>query len=389
MARMALSLRMGVALGAALALLHASPVRADYFDMVRDSIMGTDFTRDRVDLAALRRANARDLPLIRGVVFGRHGRIFRNDDIQVWLTTNGWYHPDPTFRNDELNDTERANLDLIRQVEAEKHEFIQPGDLRWWQARPMTAGALGSHSSAEWSVLRAEVEAIHGRRFDGEPWLQHYFEERYWYRSNPDYDARSLGDIERQNLALIDSLSRARGAGAVSPCELGYYEERPLSKAQLLGASFTTLRILRNEVYARHGMTFRDLELSDWFVGRGWYTPRDSGVVALSPMEQRNVATIAAYERALHDSLHTAPLDTTRLMGMFAEDARRLRLEIYARHGRVFRRKWEQDYVASLPGYHPDPGYSDSRLSDVERANIAAIVAYEKTAASVMDAVEG
>src|SRR5262249_42714880 len=161
---------------------------ADFGEALRDSIMGTDFTRDLVDTTALRRANPEELPLIRGVLFGRHGRVFKNDAIQRWLQTNTWYHPDTAFRNEMLNATERANPARIRQVEAETHTFIQPGALRWWQERPMSADALGSHSGAEWSVLRAEVEAIHGRRFDGEPWLQHYFDERYWYQPDRRYD---------------------------------------------------------------------------------------------------------------------------------------------------------------------------------------------------------
>ena len=376
---------------AATLLCCARAAQADYAlgDALRDSLMGTDFTRDTVDLASLRRVNPGDLPLVRGVLFGRHGRVFKNDAIQVWLETNPWYHADSTFRNEMLDDIERANLDRIRQVEAETHEFIQPGDLRWWQDRPMSAGALGQHSSAEWSVLRAEVEAIHGRRFDGEPWLQHYFEERYWYRPDRHYDAGVLSATERANIALVDSLARGRGTGSLAPCEMGFYEERPVTTEQLRGSGFVTLAILRNEVYARQGKSYETGWLADHFFSTTWYVPRDSASVTLTPMEQRNVATIAADERALHDSLHSAPLDSTLLEGMFAEDARRLRLEIYARHGRVFRRKWEQDYVAGLPGYRADPGYTDDRLNEFERANIAALVAYEKTAASTRDAVEG
>src|SRR5262249_30996189 len=214
----------------------------------------------------------------------------------------------------------------------------------------------------------------------------------YWYRPDTSYDARSLSAIERRNVALTDSLGRPRGAGSIVPDDMGLYEERLVTTDQLRGSSFTTLRVLRNEVYARHGMTFRGWPagwLGDYFSSRGWYVGRDSARVALSPIERRNVATIAAYEGTLRDSLRLRPLDPALLDGMFVEEARQLRLEIYARHGRVFRTKWMQDYVAGLPGYRPDPGYSDDQLNAFERANIAALVANEKTAASVMDAVEG
>lgn len=373
---------------ASVALAAAGPARAALEPTPFDTLAAMDFAHVLVGVGQLRPLPPGELAMLRGVVFGRHGRVFRNDQIQYWLEAQPWYRPDPAFRNESLNPIERANLDLIRGMEAKKHDLIEPGDLRWWQDRRMSAEALGPHSSAEWSVLRAEVEAVHGRRFDAEPWLQHYFDERYWYRPDARYDAGTLSDVERWNMSLIDSLARAHG-GAIGPCEMGFYEERPLGAGQLRGSSFATLRILRNEVYARHGMAFRAGDLDDWFADRDWYVQRRGVEVKLSPVEQRNVATIAGYERALRDSLRSAPLDTLLLAGLFAEDARRLRLEIYARHGRVFRRRWEQDYVASLPGYRPDPGYSDARLSAVERANVAALVRYENTAASVRDAVEG
>ena len=74
---------------------------------------------------------------------------------------------------------------------------------------------------------------------------------------------------------------------------------------------------------------------------------------------------------------------------MFLEDASKLRNEIYARHGKVFRDKWLQKYFASFDWYKPNRNYTDATLTAVERQNAAAIAAYEKKATSVLDAVEG
>src|SRR5919202_750564 len=79
---------------------------------------------------------------------------FKDRDIQQYLKEQPWYKPDPAFTNASLNATERANLDLTRELEAEKHDQIEPGDLRWWQTKPMTEEKLGTHSAAEWQVLR-------------------------------------------------------------------------------------------------------------------------------------------------------------------------------------------------------------------------------------------
>src|SRR5262245_51808280 len=63
--------RAGAVLAALVVLMLARPVHADADDALRDSVMATDFTREPVDVAALRRLNPWDLPLVRGMLFGR------------------------------------------------------------------------------------------------------------------------------------------------------------------------------------------------------------------------------------------------------------------------------------------------------------------------------
>src|SRR5688572_1937540 len=64
-----------------------------------------------------------DFALLRGVVFGKRGRVFKERSIQDYLAKQAWYKPNPNFSNKMLNAVERANLDLIRLAEAEKHDF--------------------------------------------------------------------------------------------------------------------------------------------------------------------------------------------------------------------------------------------------------------------------
>jgi len=154
-----------------------------------------DFAERKVELPEIKDLSLDDLKFLRGIVFGRHGRIFKDVDIESYLKERNWYKPDPNFKNSSLNDTERQNLDVIREAEAAKHDSIQPGDLRFYQNRPFTIKQLGEHTGAEWRVLRAEIEAIHGRRFDDEPWLQQYFDERYWYVADSHYDPKQLSSV--------------------------------------------------------------------------------------------------------------------------------------------------------------------------------------------------
>ena len=54
------------------------------------------------------------------------------------------------------------------------------------------------------------------------------------------------------------------------------------------------------------------------------------------------------------------------------------RNEIYARHGYVFQTQEIQNYFAAKDWYTPNPLYDGSGLSDVEKANVDAILAFEQ-----------
>lgn len=349
-----------------------------------------DFAKQQLTREELKGVPLDELKLLRGIVFGRHGRIFKDWEIKYYLGERPWYKPNPNFQNSMLNDTERRNLDLIREHEALAHEKIEPGDLRWWQARAIKEENLGEYTAAEWRVLRAEVEAVHGRRFDDQPWLQNYFEERYWYRVDPAYDPRKLSDTERRNMSAIDAALKKQRKASLSPGDMEHFQKTPLTEEMLKGLTLHELRLLRNEVYARRGRQFRTEWLAQWFYTQPWYEPTEQfKEVELSDVERKNVELIVSYENRLHEELSTKPVTQTLLEGMFLEDARKLRQEIYARRGRVFRDRWLQKYFESFGWYKPNPGFRETALTAVEKKNVQTILTYEKKATSVADAVEG
>ena len=350
-----------------------------------------DFAKQEVTLSQLQEMPLEDLRLLRGLVFGRHGRVFKDADIRDYLKGRPWFKPNPDFQNSLLNEIERKNLDIIREAEARKHDFIEPGDLRFHRDKPFTVEQLGEHTAGEWRILRAEVEAIHGRRFDEEPWLQQYFEERYWYAPDAQYDPQRLSRVDRQNIQTIEAAHKKQRKLALSPGDMGLFENQAITEEMLHGLSLHELRLLRNEVYARHGRTFGPVWLQQYFDFQPWYRPVEEGQKPseLSAIEKQNVETIVAYERKLHDELTAKPISRALLEGMFLEDARKLRSEIYARHGKIFKDKSLQNYFSSLDWYKPDPKYSDKSLSLIEKKNAATIFAYERKADSVLNAVEG
>src|SRR5215216_7203120 len=209
-----------------------------------DALKATDFRKNALKQTQIQKLNPEDLKLLRGIIFGRHGRVFKDNDIKAYLEEQPWYKPNPDFSNSMLNDVERRNLDLIRIAEAAKHEFVQPGDMRYWRDRQITPRKLGKHSGAEWKVLLAEVEAIRGKRFADEPWLQQYFEERYWYFPNDKYEAKKLSAIERKNLEILSGAQKRQRKVALLPGDMQFFENKSITEQMLQGLSLHELRLL-------------------------------------------------------------------------------------------------------------------------------------------------
>jgi hypothetical protein len=349
-----------------------------------------DFSSRAIAKSDLGTLTIDDLKLVRGIVFGKHGRVFKDPDIRRFLESRPWFKADANFSNSALNDTERRNLDVIRIAEAEQHETVQPGDMRLWEDRALTRKKLGTHTNAEWTVLASEIEAIHGRRFDDTPWLQQYFDERYWYRAADTYNPKLLNDTERKNLALIDLIRKQQRKVAIAPGDLELFEDKLISDAMLRGLSLHELRLLRNEIYARHGRIFKTMWIQQYFGSQSWYDPKeDFKDEEISGSDKANIETIVAYENKLHNSISTRPITRALLQGLFVEDVRKMRDEIYARHGKVFKDPWTQKYFASFDWYKANPSYSDAQLSAVEKRNLVVIGGYEKKAVTSMSTIEG
>jgi len=349
-----------------------------------------DFTGKKMATADVSSLEIDDLKLLRGIVFGKHGRVFKDPDIRRYLESRTWFKADANFQNSSLNDIERHNLDVIRIAEAQKHDTVQPGDMRLWENKALTRKKLGEHTNAEWTVLASEIEAIHGRRFDDTPWLQQYFDERYWYKPEDSYTPKSLSDIERKNLVLIDTMRRQQRRVAIAPGDMELFENKLIAESMLHGLSLHELRLLRNEIYARHGRIFKTMWIQQYFGFQPWYDPKeDFKDEEISGSDKTNIETIVAYENKLHNSISTKPITRAVLNGLFVEDVRKMRDEIYARHGKVFKDPWTQKYFASFDWYKANPSYSDAQLSAVEKGNLVVIAAYEKKAVTAMSTIEG
>jgi len=78
----------------------------------------------------------------------------------------------------------------------------------------------------------------------------------------------------------------------------GKYPEgstRYLTENDIAGKSNWELRIMRNEIFARHGRRFKSADLRNYFMSQPWYSPRFDEV-QLNAIETRNVEFLRSYE---------------------------------------------------------------------------------------------
>lgn len=331
-----------------------------------------------------------ELAIVRGILFGKRGRIFKERSIQDYLEKQAWYKPNPNFKNSMLTPVERANLDIIRMAEAERHTYVQPGDLRYWKDKEIPEDKIYAFSAADWQVMVAEVEAVHGKTFPEQEWLQKYFDERYWYRRNLKYSPAVLSAIERKNLEKISKEKEKTHKTAVSVGDMDKFQTVLLTRELLKDVSLNDLRLMRFEFYARRGRKYTTPGFAANFEWRDWYKPiKNQSRVKLNKTEEQNVKLIEELEAEWREFLATKDITAEMLWGLFVEDLRVLRNEIYARQGRIFKDKKLQEYFESQSWYKPNPDFKDEMLTEKEYKNLAVIREAEANAMSKMDKVEG
>jgi len=178
--------------------------------------------------------------------------------------------------------------------------------------------------------------------------------------------------------------------------------QRALTTSDLRGLSKWQLDILRNEIYAAHGRTFDRSDLREYFSRKTWYNPDPSFRESrLSSLEKRNAAFIAAYQKGSRSSSSASssrsstrrsssgggqvlPFSSSRqvtsadLSGLSSWQLDVARNEIYARHGRPFKRSDLRSYFRNQSWYREDPGFKESRLSSLEKRNAEYIRNYQR-----------
>jgi hypothetical protein len=76
---------------------------------------------------------------------------------------------------------------------------------------------------------------------------------------------------------------------------------RLLTEADLTNFTASDMKIMRNEIFARHGLIFKTSELRGYFSSRAWYKARFKDVTdKVTEVEKKNIELIVKYEEAYY-----------------------------------------------------------------------------------------
>ena len=107
----------------------------------------------------------------------------------------------------------------------------------------LTEDKLKGLSILDLRILREEFYARHGKKFDA-PGIRDYFNWRDWYKPAKNQASVKLNATEQKNVDLL----------AAQEAKLREWLSANEINDEFLGPLFAEdLRVLRNEIYARHG----------------------------------------------------------------------------------------------------------------------------------------
>lgn len=237
-------------------------------------------------------------------------------------------------------------------------------------------------------------------------------EENYVYEIEtdiPEYEAATEPPEYAPEISQ-DALPESNPYYECYNAETGYVlpesDRRYYSRSDISTMSVEQLEIAYHEIAARHGATFQDPDVQEYFNCMDWYTPGSS--VQLSDIEISNQEMLRAnkgfldgsiyregnpYIRLLDDSYtyivndsQNRYLDSMDLKDLSADELQLARSEIYARHGYICKSEDLRDYFYCKDWYIPSiPGddFDTSVFSATESSNVELIRVYEKLAKGV------
>ena len=130
---------------------------------------------------------------------------------------------------------------------------------------------------------------------DEEPW-----DDQIPSNASGDISEETEKESNSKNQKFYDKTSGNLKEQSDSDDILPDSSSRILTDSEVKNLTKDQLRLARNEIYARHGRRFDDVELQDYFNSKSWYSgtiaPDDFTEEMLSEIEKKNIELIKKYE---------------------------------------------------------------------------------------------
>lgn len=274
-------------------------------------------------------------------IYARQGQRFSDPEVQEYFDHRAWYTPGGSF---QANSYEQANLDLLEVYEAVQdgsweysgNPYIQVFNGTGEYANPhsntryLTANELKDLSAIQLELMRNEIFARRGFLF-GDQDLRMYFYSKPWYQPTipgAEFDSSVFNKYEYHNAKLIllyEKKERGVQFSSDNPYRQYYSTYRDyviydsdvdyLTARDLSGMTADELCLARNEILARHGYTFKDEHLLEYFLQFDWYLPNtpegDGSSIKYNSVEQDNIDLLLETEKALRNKPDLSNLDRT------------------------------------------------------------------------------
>lgn len=244
-------------------------------DATRLAEHGYSFTGDYIDRIAVINGEQ-----VIGITLDSAGLISKLE----YMSTGS---QDATGEENEISD---KGLDTDHSTE----EYFSPESSN----RYLTEEEIAAMTDYEKIAIMYEIAARHGATFmnvdDGEQW-QEYFNSKKWYSPSvpvEEMEDSVLNEYEIANIINIsDSVQGVMGITNQDYMILPESGSRYLTQEDLNGLDQETLRLARNEIYARHGRKFETEDLNEYFSRQPWY-------LGYLSAEEFDDAVLNEYEKA-------------------------------------------------------------------------------------------
>jgi hypothetical protein len=237
-----------------------------------------------------------ELRIMLNEIFARHGYEFnKNSKIMSYFNSQDWYVKTPKVSrngaiiyNNYLSGTEKDNILLIKNTikdfsDIPSQDYL-PGKHPQGSTMKLTLNDIKKATqSDQWKlkVMRNEIFARHGYVFRSDK-IGNYFKNQPWYDSRIldekfNFYHYYLTKIEKFNIAQIRTIELKENC-----FQINYHGKYPSTSrkkltideiVKLTGSNKNELRIMRNEIFARHGYKFKTQEMRYYFEKQAWIKP--------------------------------------------------------------------------------------------------------------------